>query len=165
MLKIRMNTLNIGMNLLNMSESSDKESPDPLAFGGDDTESEEASEYVCYEDESSQTESLKNYKVLEAIADRVLALPHTPEVDSSNQASPSGSLGLAVASASEGVDIRVGISLARRNALIECCGCSDISSGGFSYDFHGYAPAWPQTTLSSLDTDDVGQAGVCAKAI
>ncbi|CAL8174620.1 unnamed protein product [Prunus armeniaca] len=100
-----------------MFESSDKESPDPLAFGGDDTESEEASEYVCYEDESSQTEGL--VEVLKAIADKVLALPHTPEVGSSNQSSPSGALGLAVTSASKGVDIRVGIPLARRNTLTE----------------------------------------------
>ncbi|CAL9001476.1 unnamed protein product [Prunus brigantina] len=62
-------------------------------------------------------EMQRNYKELEAIADRVLALPHTPEVGSSNQASPSGFVGVAVASASEGVDIRVGVLLARRNTL------------------------------------------------
>ncbi|CAL8117160.1 unnamed protein product [Prunus armeniaca] len=50
-------------------------------------------------------EMQRNYKVLEAMADQVLALPHTPEVGSSNQASPSGSVGIAMASASEGVDI------------------------------------------------------------
>ncbi|CAL2247848.1 unnamed protein product [Prunus armeniaca] len=115
------------------------------------SESEEASEYVCSEDESSQTEGLvegliearmvvhegemagpsvesrseayremqKKYKVLEASVDRVLALAHTPEVGSSNQTSPSGSVGIAVASASEGVDIRVGVSLAKRNTLTE----------------------------------------------
>ncbi|CAL2255727.1 unnamed protein product [Prunus armeniaca] len=60
-----------------------------------------------------------NYKVLEAITDRVLALPHIPEVGSSNQASPSGSVGVAVASASEGVDIQVGVPLVRRNILTE----------------------------------------------
>ncbi|CAL2255728.1 unnamed protein product [Prunus armeniaca] len=53
-----MNTLNIGMNLLNMSESSDRESHEPPAFGGEDTESEEPSQYVCSEDESSQTEGV-----------------------------------------------------------------------------------------------------------
>ncbi|CAL8992716.1 unnamed protein product [Prunus brigantina] len=132
-----MNTLNLGMNLLNMFESSDKESHDPPAFGGEDTESEEPSQYVCSEDESSQTEGVvegmiesrmvvhegergepsidsqeveyremhRNYRVLEAVADRVLALPHTPEVGSSNQASPLGSVGVDMASASEGVDI------------------------------------------------------------
>ncbi|CAL2247011.1 unnamed protein product [Prunus armeniaca] len=155
----RMNTLNMGMNmmntpnletnLLNMSDSSDKEGPDPLAFGGDDIESEEASEYVCSEDESSQTKGLvegliearmvvhegemagpsvesgleayremwKKYKVLEASVDRVLALAHTPEVGSSNQTSPSGFVGITVASASEGVDIRVGVPLAKQNTL------------------------------------------------
>ncbi|CAL8174806.1 unnamed protein product [Prunus armeniaca] len=105
------------------------------------SESEEASEYVCSEDEGSQTEGLvegliearmvvhegemdgpsvesgsevyremqKKYKVIEAIVDRVLALAHTSEVGSSNQTSPSGS----------GVDIRVGVPLAKRNTLIE----------------------------------------------
>ncbi|CAL8175819.1 unnamed protein product [Prunus armeniaca] len=34
-----MNTLNIDTNLLNMSESSDRESHDPPVFGGEDTES------------------------------------------------------------------------------------------------------------------------------
>ncbi|CAL8162160.1 unnamed protein product [Prunus armeniaca] len=59
----------------------------------------------------------RNYKVLEAVVDRVLALPHTPEVGSSNQASPSGSVGIAMASTLERVDIRVGVPLARRNIL------------------------------------------------
>ncbi|VVA30048.1 PREDICTED: cytosolic purine 5'-nucleotidase, partial [Prunus dulcis] len=94
-----------------MSESSDRESPDPPAFGGDDTESEEPSQYVCSEEESSETEGMvegiiesrmighggergepsvdsgsaayremqRNYIELEAIANRVLALPHTQE--------------------------------------------------------------------------------------
>ncbi|CAL2230997.1 unnamed protein product [Prunus armeniaca] len=115
------------------------------------SESEEASEYVCSEDESSQTEGFvegliearmvvhegemagpsvesgseayremqKKYKVLEASVDRVLALAHTPEVGSSNQTSPSESVGIAVASASEGVDIRVGVPLGKRNTLTE----------------------------------------------
>ncbi|CAL2239905.1 unnamed protein product [Prunus armeniaca] len=145
------NTLNIEENLLHMSESSNKESHDPPAFGRDDTESEEPSEYVCSEGESSQTEGLvegiiesrlvvhdgeigeplvdsrkaeyremqRNYKVLEAVANRVLALPHTPEVGSSNQASPSWSMGVAMASTSKGVDIRVGVPLARWNILTE----------------------------------------------
>ncbi|CAL2277524.1 unnamed protein product [Prunus armeniaca] len=90
-----MDTLNIGMNLLNvcihikkhMYESSDKESPNPPAFGGDDTESEEASEYVCSEDESAQTEESynemqRNYKVLEAVANRVLAMSRSLEIPS-----------------------------------------------------------------------------------
>ncbi|CAL8133940.1 unnamed protein product [Prunus armeniaca] len=64
-------------------------------------------------------EMQRNYKVLEAIVDRVLAMPRSPEVGSSNQASPSGSVGIAVASASEGVDIRVGVPLARMNILTE----------------------------------------------
>ncbi|CAL2276870.1 unnamed protein product [Prunus armeniaca] len=115
------------------------------------SESEEASEYVCSKDESSQTEDLvkgliearmvvhkgemaepsvesgseayremqKKYKVLEASVDRVLALAHTPEVGSSNQTSPSESVGIAVVSASEGVDIRVGVPLGKRNTLTE----------------------------------------------
>ena len=41
-----------------MSERSDRESLDPPAFGGDDTESEEPSQYVCSEEESSDTEGL-----------------------------------------------------------------------------------------------------------
>ncbi|CAL8152804.1 unnamed protein product [Prunus armeniaca] len=102
---------------VSMSESSDRESHEPPAFGGEDTESEEPSQYVCSEDESSQTEGV--VEVLEAITDRVLALPHIPEVGSSNQASPSGSVGVAVASASEGVDIQVGVPLVRRNVLTE----------------------------------------------
>ncbi|CAL2270651.1 unnamed protein product [Prunus armeniaca] len=113
-----MNTLSTSMNMLNMSES------------------EEASEYVCSEEESSQTDSFvegliearmgvhegemagpsvesgseayrkmqKKYKVLEASVDRVLALAHTPEVGSSNQTSPSESVGIAMVSASEGVE-------------------------------------------------------------
>ncbi|CAL2239460.1 unnamed protein product [Prunus armeniaca] len=107
------------------------------------SESEEASEYVCSEEESSQTDSFvegliearmgvhegemagpsvesgseayrkmqKKYKVLEANVDRVLALAHTPEVGSSNQTSPSESVGIAMVSASEGVDIRFERSL------------------------------------------------------
>ncbi|BBH05100.1 hypothetical protein Prudu_016392 [Prunus dulcis] len=138
-----------GDSFVVMSESSDRESPDPPAFGGDDTESEEPSQYVCSEEESSETEGIvegiiesrmighggergepsvdsgsaayremqRNYIELEAIANRVLALPHTLEVGSSNQASPSGSVGIAVASVSEGVDIRVCVPLARRNTL------------------------------------------------
>ncbi|CAL8168861.1 unnamed protein product [Prunus armeniaca] len=93
-----------------MSESSYRESHDPLAFGGEDTESEEPSEYVCYEVDSQEAEyreMQRNYKVLKVVANRVLALPHTPKVGSSNQASPSGSVGIAVALASEGVDIRL----------------------------------------------------------
>ncbi|CAL8087350.1 unnamed protein product [Prunus armeniaca] len=113
------------------------------------SESEEASEYVCSEEESSQTDSFvegliearmgvhegemagpsvesgseayrkmqKKYKVLEASVDRVLALAHTPEVGSSNQTSPSESVGIAMVSASEGVDIRVGVPLGNRNTL------------------------------------------------
>ncbi|CAL2271651.1 unnamed protein product [Prunus armeniaca] len=115
------------------------------------SESEEASEYVCSKDESSQTEGFveglieakmvvhegemagpsvesgseayremqKKYKVLEASVDRVLALAHTPEVGSSNQTSPSESVGIAMVSASEGVDIRVGVPLGKRNTLTE----------------------------------------------
>ncbi|BBG93111.1 hypothetical protein Prudu_001023 [Prunus dulcis] len=134
-----------------MSESSDRESLDPPAFGGDDTESDEPSQYICSEEEDSETEGLvegtiesrmigpggergqpsedsgsaayremqRNYIELEAIANRVLALPQTQEVGSSNQASPSGSVGIAVASVSEGLDIRVGVPLPRRNTLTE----------------------------------------------
>ncbi|CAL9019049.1 unnamed protein product [Prunus brigantina] len=69
--------------------------------------------------EAEYREMLRNYKVLEAVANRVLALPHTPEVGLSNQASPSGSVGVAMASALEGVDIWVSVPLARRNILIE----------------------------------------------
>ncbi|CAL8136887.1 unnamed protein product [Prunus armeniaca] len=115
------------------------------------SESEEASEYVCSEDESSQTDGFlerliearmgvhegemagpsvesgslayremqKKYKVLEASVDRVLALAHTSEVGSSNQTSPSESVGIAMVSASEGVDIRVGVPLGNRNTLTE----------------------------------------------
>ena len=133
-----------------MSESSDRESLDPPAFGGDDIESEEPSQYVCSEEESSDTEGLvegtiesrmilsgvervepsedsgaaayremqRNYIELEAIANRVLALPQMQE-GSSNQASPSGSVGIAAASVSEGLDIRVGVPLPRRNTLTE----------------------------------------------
>ncbi|KAI5344566.1 hypothetical protein L3X38_012443 [Prunus dulcis] len=64
-------------------------------------------------------EMQRNYKGLKAIADRVLVLPNTPEVGSSTQVSPSGSVGIAVVSASEGVDIWVGVPLARRNTLTE----------------------------------------------
>ncbi|CAL2255805.1 unnamed protein product [Prunus armeniaca] len=160
MLKTRMNTLDMimnlintlifDMNMLNMSESSDSKSHDPPAFGGEDTESEEPSQYVCSEDESSQTKGVvegmiesrmvvhegergepsvdsweaeyremqRNYRVLEIVADRVLALPHTPEVGSSNQSSPSGSVGIAVASASDGVDIRLQMMLAKLGVYI-----------------------------------------------
>ncbi|CAL2225245.1 unnamed protein product [Prunus armeniaca] len=115
------------------------------------SESEEASEYVCSEEESSQTDSFvegliearmgvhegemagpsvesgseayrkmqKKYKVLETSVDRVLALAHTPEVGSSNQTSPSESVGIAMVSAAEGVDIRVGVPLGNRNTLTE----------------------------------------------
>ncbi|CAL2229946.1 unnamed protein product [Prunus armeniaca] len=115
------------------------------------SESEEASEYVCSEDENSQTDGFvegliearmgvhegemarpsvesgseayrkmqKKYKVLEASVDWVLALAHTPEVGSSNQTSPSESVGIAMVSASEGVDIRVGVPLGNRNTLTE----------------------------------------------
>ncbi|CAL2271400.1 unnamed protein product [Prunus armeniaca] len=115
------------------------------------SESEEASEYVCSEEESSQTDSFvegliearmgvhegemagpsvesgseayrkmqKKYKVLEASVDRVLALAHTPELGSSNQTSPSESVGIAMVSASDGVDIRVGVPLGNRNTLTE----------------------------------------------
>ncbi|CAB4298879.1 unnamed protein product [Prunus armeniaca] len=41
-----------------MSKSSGRESHDLLAFGEEDTESEEASLYVCSEDESSETEGV-----------------------------------------------------------------------------------------------------------
>ncbi|CAL9011957.1 unnamed protein product [Prunus brigantina] len=82
-----------------MSKSSDKESQDPPAFGGEDIESDEPS------------------LVLEAIADRVLALPQTPEVGSSNQAGPSGSAEVVVASASEGLAVQVGVPLPRKNTL------------------------------------------------
>lgn len=39
-----------------MSESSGRESHNPPAFSGKDTESEEPSLYVCFEGESSQSE-------------------------------------------------------------------------------------------------------------
>ncbi|KAL6269603.1 hypothetical protein ACE6H2_026514 [Prunus campanulata] len=64
-------------------------------------------------------EMQRNYKELEAIANWVLALPYTPKVGLINQASPSGSVGVAVATASKGVDIRVGVPLAKRNTLTE----------------------------------------------
>ncbi|CAL9004636.1 unnamed protein product, partial [Prunus brigantina] len=111
------------------------------------TESEEASEYICSEDGSSQTEGLVEglvearmvvhegvrsdppidsgsdaygeMQMLEAIADRGLAMPRSSEIGSSNQVSPSGSMSVAVAPASEGVDIRVGIPLPVRNTLTE----------------------------------------------
>ncbi|CAL8175027.1 unnamed protein product [Prunus armeniaca] len=67
----------------------------------------------------SYNEMQRNYKVLEAVANRVLAMSRSLEVGSSNQASPSGSVGIAVVSASEGVDIRVGVPLGRWNILIE----------------------------------------------
>lgn len=41
-----------------MFESSGRESHDPPAFRGEDTESEEPSLYVCSEGESSQTEGV-----------------------------------------------------------------------------------------------------------
>ncbi|CAL8991314.1 unnamed protein product [Prunus brigantina] len=59
------------------------------------------------------------YRELEAIADRVLALPQTPKVGSSNQASPSGSMGVAVASTLKGLEVWVGVPSLRRNTLIE----------------------------------------------
>lgn len=55
--------------------------------------------------------------MLEAIADRVLALPQTLEVGSSNQAGPSGSVEVAVAFASKGLEVRVGVPLPR-NSLV-----------------------------------------------
>ncbi|CAL9012014.1 unnamed protein product [Prunus brigantina] len=67
----------------------------------------------------SESEAYREMQMLEAIADRGLAMPRSSEMGSSNQASPSGSVGVAVASASEGVDIRVGVPLARRNTLTE----------------------------------------------
>ncbi|CAL8168090.1 unnamed protein product [Prunus armeniaca] len=41
--------------LIMTSESSSRESHDPPAFGGEDTKSEEPSQYVCSEGESSET--------------------------------------------------------------------------------------------------------------
>ncbi|CAL2248233.1 unnamed protein product [Prunus armeniaca] len=180
------------------------------------SESEEASEYVCSEEESSQTDSFvegliearmgvhegemagpsvksgseayrkmqKKYKVLEASVDRVLALAHTPEVGSSNQTSPSESVGIAMVSASEGVDIRVGVPLGNRNTLTEAKlvelrtdysvpsyvglrlpSAADVVRYPPEYAPGPDVPAWSQTTISSLGTDDAGQVGVCAGAI
>ncbi|BBN70214.1 hypothetical protein Prudu_1446S002100 [Prunus dulcis] len=74
-----------------MSESSDRESHDPLPLdgrhGGEKGEPSVDSEVAAYR------EMQRNYIELEAIANRVLALPHTLEVGSSNQASPSGGSG------------------------------------------------------------------------
>ncbi|CAL2266566.1 unnamed protein product [Prunus armeniaca] len=108
----------------------------------------------------------RNYKVLEPIADRVLALPHTPEVGLSNQASSSRSVGVAVASASEGVDIRVGVPLARWNTLTEVK-LSELRTYFSVPPSVGsrYVLAWLQVTISSLGVNDVGQVGVCVGAI
>ncbi|CAL9017209.1 unnamed protein product, partial [Prunus brigantina] len=67
----------------------------------------------------SGSEAYREMQMLEAIADRGLAMPRSSEMGSSNRVSPSGSVSVAVASASEGVDIRVGIPLAVRNTLTE----------------------------------------------
>lgn len=50
--------------------------------------------------EAKYREMRRNCTVLEAVADRVLALPHTPEVGLSNQPGLSGSVDVAVALAS-----------------------------------------------------------------
>ncbi|CAL2266420.1 unnamed protein product [Prunus armeniaca] len=156
-----MNTLNIGMNLLNMSESSNRESHDPLAFGGEDTKSEEPSQYCMRvrgepsidSREVEYREMQRNYRVLEVVADRVLALPHTPEVGSSNQASPSGSVGVAVASASEGVvPPSVGLRLPSAIDVVRYPpeGCvlifTDMYQHGFRLLFH----PWVQMMLAKL---------------
>ncbi|CAL9005087.1 unnamed protein product [Prunus brigantina] len=54
-----------------------------------------------------------------AVADRVLPMPQTPEMGSSNQVGPSGSMEVAVASASKGLEVRVGVPLPRKNTLTE----------------------------------------------
>ncbi|CAL8087822.1 unnamed protein product [Prunus armeniaca] len=112
-----------------MSESSGRESHDPLALVWKILRVRSPANMFILNTRVPRTEGLveglRESRMAvhegerEAIADRVLALPHTPEVGSSNQASPSGSVGVAVASASEGVDIQVGVPLARWNTLIE----------------------------------------------
>ncbi|CAL2246370.1 unnamed protein product [Prunus armeniaca] len=61
----------------------------PSAFGTDDTESE----YVCSEYESSQTKGLVEglVEARMAVHESERTMPRSPEVGSSNQASPSGS--------------------------------------------------------------------------
>ncbi|CAL9012168.1 unnamed protein product [Prunus brigantina] len=58
----------------------------------------------------SGSEAYREMQMLEAIADRGLAMPRSSEMGSSNRVSPSGV---------QGVDIRVGIPLAVRNTLTE----------------------------------------------
>ncbi|CAL2256863.1 unnamed protein product [Prunus armeniaca] len=59
--------------------------------------------------EAEYREMQRNYRVLEAVIDRVLALSYQASL----------SVGVAVASASEGVDIWVGVPLSRCNILTE----------------------------------------------
>ncbi|CAL2248760.1 unnamed protein product [Prunus armeniaca] len=65
-------------------------------------------------------------------------MPQTPEEGSSNQAGPSGSMEVAVASASEGLEVQVDVPLLKRNTLIE-------------------------TTASFVGANDVGQVGICTE--
>lgn len=60
-------------------------------------------------------EMKRNYVTLQAMANRILEMPHTPEVGSSNQAGPSGSSNVVVASAPTRVDVPVGVPLPKRN--------------------------------------------------
>ncbi|CAL2256830.1 unnamed protein product [Prunus armeniaca] len=83
----------------------------------------------------------RNYRVLEAVANQVLALAHTPKVGSSNQASPSGSVGVAVGSASEG-----------------------ISFGAMRADIYRYVPAWLQTTISSLGSQHLSNSCIFTRS-
>lgn len=71
---------------------------------------------VSYRGEAYK-EMLRNYVTLQAMANRVLEMPHTPEVGSSNQAGPSGSCNVVVASTLAGVDVLVGVPLPKRNKM------------------------------------------------
>ncbi|CAL8135832.1 unnamed protein product [Prunus armeniaca] len=110
-----------------MSESFGKESQDSPAFGGEETESDECSLSIGSKDESTESEhvvegvieSMMVGIVLEAIVDRVLALPHTLEVGSSNRAGPSGSADVVVAFASVGLEVQVGVPLPKKNKMTD----------------------------------------------
>ncbi|CAL2247198.1 unnamed protein product [Prunus armeniaca] len=110
-----------------MSESFGKESQDSPAFGGEETESDECSLSIGSKDESTESEhvvegvieSMMVGIVLEAIVDRVLALPHTLEVGSSNRAGPSGSADVVVAFTSVGLEVQVGVPLPKKNKMTD----------------------------------------------
>ncbi|BBN70398.1 hypothetical protein Prudu_1468S000100, partial [Prunus dulcis] len=132
--KVRKNMMNMSMNMMNtlnmyehveflpgmkicqisavvMSESSDRESLDPPAFGGDDTESEEPSQYICSEEESSDTEGLVEGTIeSRMIVPGVRGLSH-PKILRINRARGHSEPGSSLASKSRGGFEQPGITI------------------------------------------------------